>query len=149
MPGTLLEVRFCVQCVLICVCVNMVKSPPKPFFFFFFRARKRVVNKQFGTLERQRSTKSCKLQGHTKDTQHCQPPSSQKMNIYPREGCWRDDVASEHCKSRTSLTCSQGPRTHLHTVFVNADADVNEPCAVKFVVQRSNQCIAVSFITHR
>ena len=71
------------------------------------------------------------------------------MNIYPREGCWRDDVASEHCKSRTSLTCSQGPRTHLHTVFVNADADVNEPCAVKFVVQRSNQCIAVSFITHR
>lgn len=37
--------------------------------------------------------------------------------------------------------------THqLHTVFKNVSVDVNEPRAMKFVVQRSNQHFAISFI---
>lgn len=51
-------------------------------------------------------------------------------------------------QSHLCLTCSQGPKPQLHAVFVNAGADVNEPCAMKFVVQRSNQCIAISFMKH-
>lgn len=38
------------------------------------------------------------------------------------------------------LMCSQGPESKLHALFINAGSDVNEPCALKFVVQRSVYC---------
>lgn len=53
-------VLICV-CMLMCVCVNMLKSPPKPFPCL--EPHINIVNKQIGTLERERNAKSFKLQG--------------------------------------------------------------------------------------
>lgn len=79
------------------------------------------------------------------DTQSRQPPA--------HGGPWTSSMPKRQCNMKNSEAGQQTRATCLWCVlrgiyvmhsFINTVSYVNEPCAMKFVVQRSNRCIATS-----